>query len=56
MTNDLLSLLRAELATLESATEILQHSYELCKKLVLKNNPPLMKWTVSRPLRADLQD
>ena len=39
MTNDLLSLLRAELATLESATEILQHSYELCKKIGIKEQP-----------------
>lgn len=37
MTNDLLCLLKEELATLESATEILQHSYEICKQIGVKD-------------------
>ena len=39
MTNDLLCLLKEELATLESATEILQYSYEICKKIAVKEQP-----------------
>lgn len=37
--NDLLSLLKEELTALESATEILRYSYEICKKVGIKEQP-----------------
>lgn len=39
MTNNLLSLLKEELVALEGATEILQYSYEICKKIGIKEQP-----------------